>query len=159
MTNKCCIKLNCLPTRIMLLSGYIPKQEDVRCKELILTIIAWLGLLIIMPGLLLSYSSFWTWVSTGQLGSGVGYVVAAGVSVIGTLLALIGRFIARPKYFWIGLIVVGVAYVASFYGYVVDFEAKFIPGLFMMLLPGVVCIAAGIVIWKLHKRAQGRQPC
>ena len=124
-------------------------------KRVILTIIAWLGLLIIVPGLLLSYSSSWTWISTGQLGSGVGYVVTTGVGVIGTLLALIGGFIARPKYFWIGAIVVGVAYIASFYGYVVDF--KFIPGLFVMLLPGLACIAAGIVIRKLNKRAQSQQ--
>jgi len=121
-------------------------------KRVILTIIAWLGLLIIVPGLLLSYSSSWTWISTGQLGSGVGYVVTAGVGAIGTLLALIGGFIARPKYFWIGAIVVGVAYIASFYGYVVDFETKFILGLFVMLLPGLACIAAGIVIRKLNKR-------
>lgn len=120
--------------------------------KILLKILAWFGLALIVPGLLLSYSSSWTWISTGQLGSGVGYVVTAGVGVIGTLLALIGGFITRPKYFWIGAIVVGVAYIASFYGYVVDFETKFILGLFVMLLPGLVCIAAGIVIRKLNKR-------
>lgn len=120
--------------------------------KILLEILAWFGLALIVPGLLLSYSSSWTWISTGQLGSGVGYVVTACVGVIGTLLALIGGFITRPKYFWIGAIVVGVAYIASFYGYVVDFETKFILGLFVMLLPGLVCIAAGIVIRKLNKR-------
>src|SRR4030042_3117739 len=105
-------------------------------------ILAWFGLLIILSGLLLSYSSSWTWICTGQLGPGVGYVVTAGVGVIGTRLALIGGFIARPKYFWIGAIVVGGAYIALFYGYVVDFETKFILGLFVMLLPGLACIAA-----------------
>jgi hypothetical protein len=120
-------------------------------------ILAWFGLLIILPSLLLSYSSSWTWISTGQLGSGVGYVVTAGVGVIGTLLALIGGFIARPKYFWIGAIVVGVAYIASFYGYVVDFETKFILGLFVMLLPGLACIVAGIIIRKLDKRTQSQR--
>ncbi len=120
--------------------------------KILLKILAWFGLVLIVLGLLLSYSSSWTWISTGQLGSGVGYVVTAGVGVIGTLLALIGGVITRPKYFWIGAIVVGVAYIASFYGYVVDFETKFILGLFVMLLPGLVCIAAGIVIRKLNKR-------
>ena len=120
--------------------------------KILLEILAWFGLALIVPGLLLSYSSSWTWISTGQLGSGVGYVVTAGVGVIGTLLALIGGFITRPKYFWTGAIVVGVAYIASFYGYVVDFETKFILGLFVMLLPGLACIAAGIVIRKLTKR-------
>ena len=122
-----------------------------------LKVLAWFGLLIIVPSLLLSYSSFWTLVSTGQLGSGVGYVVTAGVGVIGTLLALIGGFIARPKYFWLGAMVVGVAYVASFYGYAVDFELKYLWGLLVMLLPGLACIATGIAIRKLNKRTQSRQ--
>ena len=109
--------------------------------------------MIIVPGLLLSYSSSWVMVSRpGQLGSGVGYFVESCAGALGTLLALIGGFIARPKYFWIGAIVVGVAYIASFYGYVVDFETKFILGLFVMLLPGLACIAASIVIRKLNKR-------
>lgn len=94
-----------------------------------LTILAWFGLLVIIPGLLLSYSSSWVMVtSPGQLGSAVGYVVTADVGTIGTVLALIGGFIARPKYFWIGAIVVGAAYVASFYGYVMGFKLYMLGG-------------------------------
>jgi len=92
--------------------------------------------------------------SPGQLGSGVGYVITAVVGTIGTLLALIGGFISRPRYFWIGTLVVGVAYIASFYGYffgyTLELEAKFIPGLLVMLLPGLVCIAAGMIIRNLR---------
>lgn len=96
----------------------------------------------------------------GQLGSGVGFFMEMCAGTLGTILALVGGFIARPKYFWIGAIVVGVAYIASFYGYVfdVDFETKVILGLSVMLLPGLACIAAGIVIRKLNKRSQSRQP-
>ena len=122
-----------------------------------LRILAWFGLLLIIPGLLLSYSSSWVMISSpGQLGSAVGYVVTAGVGIIGTVLALIGGFIARPKYFWIGAIVVGTAYVASFYGYVADFKLNMLGGIITMLLPGLACIVAGIAIRKLSKGAQNR---
>jgi len=117
-----------------------------------LKFLAWIGLLIILPGLLLSYSSSWVMVSRpGQLGSGVGYFAATCIGAFGTLLALIGGFISRPRYFWIGAIVVGIAYIASFYGYAFDFEAKFILGLFVGLLPGLACIATGIVMRKLAR--------
>jgi hypothetical protein len=119
-----------------------------------LKILAWFGLLLMVPGLVLSYSSSWVMVSSpGQLGSAAGYIATAGIGALGVLLALIGGFIARPRYFWIGAIVVGVAYIASFYGYVVDFKFYMLGGIVVMLLPGLACIAAGIVIWKLAKRA------
>lgn len=117
--------------------------------------LAWIGLLIILPSLFFSYSSSWTMASSpGQLGSGVGYVITAVVGTIGTSLALIGGFISRPRYFWIGTLVVGIAYIASFYGYfcgyTIELEVKFIPGLFVMLLPGLACIIAGIVTRNLR---------
>jgi len=120
-----------------------------------LKFLAWIGLLIILPGLVFSYSSSWVIASSpGQLGSGVGYVITALIGTIGTLLALIGGFISRPRYFWIGTLVVGFAYIASFYGYffgyTVELEVKFIPGLLVMLLPGLACIVAGIVIRNLR---------
>jgi len=92
----------------------------------------------------------------GQLGSGVGYFVETCAGALGTILALIGGFIARPKYFWIGAIVVGVAYIASFYGYAVDFKLYMLGGILVMLLPGLACIVAGIIIRKLDKRTQSR---
>jgi len=55
-----------------------------------LIIIAWFGLLLIALGLPLSFSSSWTWVSTGTLGSSAGYFVTLCAGAIGALLALIG---------------------------------------------------------------------
>jgi len=120
-----------------------------------LEFLAWIGLLIILPGLVFSYSSSWVMASSpGQLGSGVGYVITALIGTIGTLLALIGGFISRPRYLWIGALVVGIAYIASFYGYfygyTVELEVKFIPGLLVMLLPGLACITTGIIIRNLR---------
>lgn len=122
--------------------------------KMFLKFLAWVGLLIVLSGLVFSYSSSWVMSSSrGQLGSGVGYVITALIGAIGTLLALIGGFISRPRYFWIGTLVVGIAYIVSFYGYffgyTVELGAKFIPGLLVMLLPGLACIVAGIVIRNL----------
>ena len=123
-----------------------------------LIIIAWFGLLVIALGLPLSFSSSWTWVSTGTLGSGAGYFVTLCAGAVGALLALIGGFITRTKYFWIGSIVVGVAYISSFYGYGMGLDEPYkYWGVFVMLLPGLACIAAGIVIKKLNKQTQSRQ--
>ena len=114
-----------------------------------LKFLSWIGLLIILIGLVFSYSSSWVLLTSPLgLGSGVGYVMTALVGTIGASLALTGGFIARPRYFWIGTLVVGIAYVASFYGYAVEFEPRFIPGILVMLLPGLACIIAGIIIRK-----------
>lgn len=128
--------------------------------KITLTMLAWFGLLVTALGTLLSFSSSSTWVNTGQLGSGVGYAFTFFVGVIGTLFALIGAFITRPRYLWIGAIMVGVAYVVSYYGYVVpspssvpspnghhlDFSPGMITGLLVMLLPGLACIIAGVIL-------------
>ena len=122
-----------------------------------LIIIAWFGLLLIALGLPLSFSSSWTWVSTGTLGSGAGYFVTLCTGAIGALLALIGGVITRPKYLWIGSIVIGVAYISSFYGYRMGLDEPYkYWGVFVMLLPGLACIVEGIVIRKLNKRTQSR---
>jgi len=117
----------------------------------LLKILAWLGLLIIALGLTLSFSSSSTWVNTGQLGSGVGYFAAMCLGALGAILALIGGFITKPKYFWLGSIVVGVVYISSFYGYIFDYEPHMLGGVFVELLPGLLCIVAGIVILSLSK--------
>jgi hypothetical protein len=119
---------------------------------------AWVGLLVMALGLPLSFSSSWTWVSTGTLGSGAGYFVTLCTGAAGALLALVGGLITRTKYFWIVSIVVGVAYISSFYGYGVGLDEPYkYWGVFAMLLPGLACMVEGIVIWKLNKQAQSRQ--
>jgi len=137
----------------MLALGYLARGSGGGMK-MFLKFLTWIGLLIVLAGLVFSYSSSWVMVSRGQLGSSVGYVITALIGAVGTLLALIGGFIARPKYFWIGSLVVGIAYIASFYGYffgyTVELNAWFVPGLLLMLLPGLACVVAGVVIWSLR---------
>jgi hypothetical protein len=113
-----------------------------------LKILAWVGLLLIVLGVLLSFSSSSTWITTGQLGSGVGFFVTFCVGSFGTLLALLGGLIARPKYFWVGAIIVGIVYLSSFYGYLADWEPRYLPGVIVMLLPGAICVGLGSVLFR-----------
>jgi hypothetical protein len=118
-----------------------------------LKILAWFGLFFILPGLIFSYSSSRVWISTGHLGSGFGYAIALFFGAIGAIFALIGGFTSRPDKFWIALIVVGIIYIGSFYGYFLGNDGEvgieFISGCLVMSLPGIACIIGGIIIRRL----------
>ncbi len=119
----------------------------------LLKIISWLGLSLITISLPLSFSSSNTWISTGEIGSGAGFGIVWIVTIIGTVLALIGGLIAKPQHLWIGLILVGALYIASFYGWIIK-EPE--PGLALMLLPGILLIAEGIAIRTIWRKIEYR---
>jgi hypothetical protein len=120
-------------------------------KMILLKIGAWFGLVLIALGLPLSFSSSSTWINTGQLGSGIGYWLSWLLAVAGVLLIIIGGIITRPRFLWIGAILVGSIYIASFYGWIAK-ESE--PILFLILLPGIVCIVGGGIIQILGKRSR-----
>jgi FtsH-binding integral membrane protein len=119
--------------------------------KLFYKILAWYGLLLIASSLFLSFSSSRIWIDTEQLYSAAGYMVTFIVSAEGTLFALVGGFILRTKYLWMGNIAVGLVYISSFYGYFVNYEPYNLSSVSVMLLPGVICIISGVVIWRLSK--------
>jgi len=80
----------------------------------VLKVIAWAGVGFIALGLPLAFSSSSTMATTGQLGSGVGCWLAWVLGIFGTLLVLIAGFISKPRYLWIGSIVIGLVYISSF---------------------------------------------
>jgi len=131
---------------------------------MILTIIAIFGLVITALATTASFSSSSTFVNTGDLGSGVGYVLTLLVGAFGTILALIGGLIAKPKYLWIGFIVTGIIYLISFYGYfvpssrgyLIGFSLKALAGILVMLLPGLACIGTGIFLRRFHRRVRNQ---
>ena len=115
-----------------------------------LKVIAWVGLLFIVVGFPLSFSSSSQLANTGQLGSGVGFWLAWMLGIFGTLLVLIGGFIARPRYLWIGSIVIGLVYILSFYGIIPWWaERNQLAWLPVYLSPGLACIIGGIVMQRL----------
>ncbi len=115
-----------------------------------LSILGWLGVGFIALGLPLSFSSSSTWTSTGHLGSGVGYMLALMLGVLGALLILIGGFIARPPYLWLGAILIGLVYISSFYGWIKEDTGN--PGWIFSILPGLICIIGGVVMARLSSR-------
>jgi len=121
----------------------------------VLKVLAWVGVGFIALGLPLSFSSSITWTSTGQLGSGVGYWLAWVLGIFGTILMLAGGFVAKPRYLWIGAIVIGLAYISSFYAGIPWWAEtnKRLAGLATMLSPGVACIIGGIIIQRLSSKS------
>ena len=117
-----------------------------------LKILAWFGLLIVVPGLILSFSSSLTWITKGQLGSGVGFFVTFCIGSFGALLALVGGFIGRPKHLWAGALIVGIVYLLSFYGYFAYWELSRLPGVALMLSPGIIFAVSGLILYRLDKR-------
>ena len=66
------------------------------------TILPWLSLFLVLVTLPLSFSSSYTWVSTGQLGSGAGYFVTWLAAIIALIFVLIGWIVSKPGYLWLG---------------------------------------------------------
>lgn len=81
-----------------------------------LKVAAWVGVGIVALGTPLAYSSSETIMNWGST-AGFGFQLALILAIPGTLLVLIGGFIAKPRYLWIGAVVVSLAYISSFYGF------------------------------------------
>ena len=80
------------------------------------------------------------------------YQMAYYLSIFGVVLMAFAGFISRPRFFWLVAIVVGIAYIASLYGWLGDNDAGF-TGVIMVLIPGLVSIMLGVLI----NRTSGRR--
>jgi len=100
---------------------------------------AWLGVgLMVLASALALYSS----INAAEPES---YYMAWILSVVGTVMLVLTGFISRPRFFWLAAIIIGIAYIASLYGWLTDNTAGFM-GLVMVTLPGVLCIIIGVLI-------------
>ena len=72
------------------------------------------------------------------------------LSIFGTIMLAFAGFISRPRFFWLAAVAIGIAYIASLYGWLGDNTAGFM-GLVMVTMPGVICIITGVLI----KRTSG----
>ena len=120
----------------------------------VLKVVAWTGVGIIALGTPLAYSSSESLMNIGPRGAGVawwGFTWILGG--IGTVLLLAGGFIARPRYLWIGAVVIGLVYISSFYGFILySPEGYETTALIPVLSPGLACIIGGIVMQRLFRR-------
>lgn len=117
----------------------------------LLTILAWFGLFLVVLSLPLSFSSSYTKVSTGELGSGVGYAVTGLAATIALVLVLIGGIIARPKHLWLGTVTVSLLYIASFYGYYIEPDLE-LWKILVALSPGILLLGEGVLLKVLRLR-------
>lgn len=127
-----------------------------------LKVAAWVGVGIIALGTPLAFSSSETIVNWGST-AGFGFQLALIMAIPSTLLVLTGGFIAKPRYLWIGAIVVGLAYISSFYGVFLaplpvetNELLRGLPLLLLLLSPGLACIIGGIVMQRVQA-SSGRE--
>lgn len=109
-----------------------------------LKIVAWLGVGMVVIGLPLSFYSSSLMVD-GDLYSNNGYQIAYYLAMAGVVLMALGGIITRPRFFWPVSILVGIAYIASLYGWLGDTDAGF-TSMAMVLIPGLGCILLGIFV-------------
>jgi hypothetical protein len=132
-----------------------------KIKKIILTIVAWIGLLAILvgtyPAFMLSISSFHVGPGDDPPWLGMGYfglLMTIIMGSLGTFLALVGGISSRPRYFWGGLVAAGVIYMTSFFGLFVfnyNHYNEISLGEAEKLIPGIVCISGGVFIKYLRE--------
>ena len=118
-----------------------------------LKVAAWVGVGIVALGTPLAFSCSESLMSIGPRGAGVGWWGFTWIlGGIGTVLLLAGGVIAKPRYLWIGAIMIGLVYISSFYGLLLySLENGTILGFIPVLLPGLACIIGGIVMQRLSR--------
>jgi hypothetical protein len=152
--------------------------------KIFLTILAWLGLALMIAGTVLESFPTLTYLGAPEETWGqpelyfewtsVWYILAFIAALPGVILELIGGLIARPRYLWIGLLVVGLAYCLIFLTGMVytEFKQQAYPELYApspgsaytttqiifalsFLSPGLVSIIEGIILRVLEKKKRG----
>jgi len=108
---------------------------------------AWLGVGLVLVGLPISFYSS-VLLTNNELYSNNGYWIAYILAIIGVIMMVLGGIITRPRLLWLVSIVIGVAYIASLYGWLGNNDADF-TGVTMVLIPGLVCIILGLLIRRL----------
>jgi len=128
--------------------------------KIFLTIIAWFGLLLVAAASAPMLPSFLHIFQSGHsnyFNSGFGLIFGE-ITILGVLLALIGGFKAKPRYFWFSLIIIGAISILANLGTVRDYNdyynyRHFSVGSLISFIPGLALIAEGIII-KFQVRSQ-----
>ena len=133
---------------------------------IILKILSWLGIGFAIPGVFCSFSASYNDLNyPGMTSSGVGYFVAMCFGAIAVILSSVCGLISRPRFLWIGCIMIGIIYIASFYGWFLMvtggrwIETVGLPnailGTILCFLPGALFISEGVILKSVSKRHKG----
>ena len=117
-----------------------------------MNVLAMVGLAIVAIGTMASLADSINFFRGIDIGFGGGYGIAAFLGVGGTLFALIGGTIARPKYYPVAAIILGVIYLASFSGYLIHFKPELHWELLASLAPGILLVIQGLALFITSKR-------
>jgi hypothetical protein len=118
--------------------------------KIFMTVIAYLGITLVILGTImatwtsiynLKYDSEWTGLP------GLPAFLGILISIPGVLLALIGGLIARPRYIWFILIIVGIVYCI-----IIVIATSTLVVHLVTSIPGVICIIEGFIILYLGKK-------
>lgn len=137
-----------LPAIICIFTGMVTRGGRARPG---MDLLAWFGLFLVVLSLPLSFSSSYTLISTGELGSGVGYAVTGLAATIALVLVFIGGIAAKPKYLWLGAVTVGLLYIISFYGYYIEPTLEWWK-ILVALLSGILLLVEGVLLKVLRLR-------
>ena len=121
-------------------------------KATFLKLISWIGVGIMAFGAIISFSTSWTIVTDpGRIGVDFGHMFAILFGILGLVFMLAGGLISRPRYFWLGSIIVGSFYIISFFEFYQSWPGRIhdnqigilLSELGMSVLPGLVAIIEG----------------
>lgn len=115
-----------------------------------LRISAWLGIALVAIGLPFSFYSS-SLLNNGSLYSNNGFQIAYILAMVGVIMMFLGGIFTRPRLLWLVSIIIGIAYIASLYGWVVNGDAGFMD-MIMVLLPGLICIILGLFLHRLSAK-------
>jgi hypothetical protein len=129
--------------------------------------IAWLGIILLVIGAIISFYSSWQIMTAepGEIGVDFGHWFAILFGIPGIVMMIIGGIISKPKNFWLVSIVSGLFYIISFFQIYVGFPYRMRAGQigFMLveisfsILPGLIPVIMGIQLRKDEKRRQNTQ--
>ncbi|MEX2598583.1 MAG: hypothetical protein WD533_02895 [Dehalococcoidia bacterium] len=123
-------------------------------------VVPWLGLLVVLIGTLPAFSASVTIIERGGIGVGVGWFVTVFYSLIGLAFVFWGTLKDDFPFIPTAMLVTGVTYIASFFGYFPEWWGKdqsvgLVIGLFAMMAPGLALISLSVLRWKRYGSVRG----
>jgi hypothetical protein len=139
--------------------------------KVFLKVIAWTGFGIISLGALISFSDWFL----GRGGLDLVHPFAMILWLVGTPLLLIGGFVAKPRYFWLASVIVGLLFTISFIPVMAELPSEIRHGEFaarvqdgtaigfllqfvvIPVLPGLFGICEGILLMRTEYKSKLEQ--
>jgi hypothetical protein len=123
-------------------------------KKTFFKTVAWLGVLFLFIGAIISFYSSWEIMTAepGEIGVDFGHWFAIIFGIPGIVLMIIGGIISKPKNFWLASITAGLFYIISFFSMYSQFPESRIEYILQTLsfsfLPGLIPVFMG---WQFKK--------